>query len=156
MSDDRVANETVLAPCPCCGAEAQFGKIIDAMSADYGAEYAECTECGLTTDLVFAVKEDAKLKLAESWNRRAHPSAQDKADAGRQRVALKQHGGECATDESARDVCEGMYGERTDEVLGLVEALLAIKTLCGGYAEQEKRITKIIDDAIEEHAAWTR
>lgn len=67
------------------------------------------------------------------------------------------HDGEdCKNDSSAASVCEGMYAERTDEVLGLVEALQAIRTLAGGHGEQAKAITKIVDDAIEEHAAWTR
>ena len=46
------------------------------------------------------------------------------------------------------------YAERTDEVLGLVEALDAIRALCAGHDEQSKAITKIADDAIAEHAAW--
>jgi hypothetical protein len=65
------------------------------------------------------------------------------------------HGKECA-DEDARDVCEDVYADRTNEVLGLVEALHAIAGLCAGHSEQSKAITKIIEDSIEEHAAWTR
>lgn len=79
-------------------------------------------------------------------------------ELARARIARRgKHDGEhCATDESAASVCDGMYGERTDEVLGLVEALDAIRALAGGHGEQAKAISKIIDDAIEEHAAWTQ
>lgn len=69
----------------------------------------------------------------------------------------EKHDGEhCATDENAASVCEGMYGDRTNEVLGLVEALLAIRALHGGHTKQSRAVTEIIDAAIEEHAAWTR
>ena len=59
-------------------------------------------------------------------------------------------------DEHKRAVCEGMYIERTDELLGLVEALQAIIGLCGGHDEQSKAITKIAEDAIAEYAWWTQ
>jgi hypothetical protein len=71
-------------------------------------------------------------------------------------AARPRHDNECADDPYARSVCEGMYAERTDELLGLVEALLAIRALVGGHNKQSRAVTKIVDDAIEEHAAWTR
>jgi hypothetical protein len=69
---------------------------------------------------------------------------------------IGQHKGECETDALSRDVCEGMYADRTDEVLGLVEALDAILALCAGHDEQSKAISKICNDAIMEYALWTQ
>lgn len=63
---------------------------------------------------------------------------------------------DCSDDAISQGVCEGLYQDRTDECLGLVEALQAVIGLCGGYDEQMKAITKICQDAITEHAAWTR
>jgi hypothetical protein len=65
-------------------------------------------------------------------------------------VRLKQrkaHDAECQADRSARDVCEGMYVEKCDDVNGLCEALRAVLALAGESAE----IRKIVDDAIAEH-----
>ncbi len=59
-------------------------------------------------------------------------------------------------DELDRSVCEGIYTDRTDELLGLVEALRAIIGLCGGADEHSQQITKIAEDAIREHASWTK
>lgn len=58
-----------------------------------------------------------------------------------------KHKGECATDSVSRDVCEGMYAERTNDVLALCEALRAVYALAG----QNKEIAKIVEDAIREH-----
>lgn len=71
------------------------------------------------------------------------------------RVTWTHDGEYCKDDEDGQSVCEGTYGQRTDEVLGLVEALQAISALCAGYDDQSQAITKIINDAISEHAAWT-
>lgn len=65
-------------------------------------------------------------------------------------VRLKQrkvHNAECQADSSARDVCEGMYAEKCDDVIGLCEALRAVLALAGESAE----VRKIVDDAIAEH-----
>jgi hypothetical protein len=59
----------------------------------------------------------------------------------------KRHGGECLHDRSAQDVCEGMYVEKCDDVIGLCEALRAVLALAGESAE----IRKIVADAIAEH-----
>ena len=51
-------------------------------------------------------------------------------------VLLKQrrhHGGECERDRYARDVCEGMYAEKCDDVIGLCEALRAVLALAGEH-----------------------
>lgn len=105
---------------------------------------------------------EAGLRLAPAERRSGHSKlVYDKEKRTIVTVSTKQpppvrHSGECETDEYARTVCEGMYVKRTDELLGLVEALRAIRALAGGYGEQAKAITKLVDDAIKEHAAWTR
>jgi hypothetical protein len=53
----------------------------------------------------------------------------------------------CATDEMAREVCEGLYWDRTRDNLALCEALRAVYALAG----QDKQIAKIIQDALREH-----
>lgn len=65
-------------------------------------------------------------------------------------VLLKQkqkHSGECRTDRYSRDVCDGMYEEKCDDVIGLCEALRAVLALAGESAE----IRKVVEDAITEH-----
>lgn len=65
-------------------------------------------------------------------------------------VLLKQrrhHGGECERDRYARDVCEGMYAEKCDDVIGLCEALRAVLALAGEDAE----VRRVIEEAIAEH-----
>lgn len=57
------------------------------------------------------------------------------------------HDGECKTNPAARQVCDAMYAEKCDAVLGLVEALYAVKALAG----EDRQIAKIVDDAIAEH-----
>ena len=66
-----------LKPCPFCGSKAVFMMIPNSVSGDdifgnEGGEYIECTRrgCGVSTVLVTAIKEDAKPRLAEMWNRR--------------------------------------------------------------------------------------
>jgi hypothetical protein len=58
-----------------------------------------------------------------------------------------KHVGECATDEIARDVCEGMYRDRLNDNLALCEALRAVYALAG----ENKEIAKLIHDAIRQH-----
>jgi hypothetical protein len=58
-----------------------------------------------------------------------------------------RHVGECATDEIARQVCEGIYKDRCDDNLALCEALRAVYALAG----EDKQIEKIVHDAIAKH-----
>lgn len=51
-----------------------------------------------------------------------------------------QHGGECLTDDVAREVCEALYEEKVDEVLALVEALEGIATLCAGDDQESRKL----------------
>lgn len=60
------------------------------------------------------------------------------------------HQGECATDESARQVCEAMYVEKVDEVLALIEALEAVATLNAGTDPQSIEVRGIALKAIGE------
>ena len=65
-------------------------------------------------------------------------------------VLLRQrrnHGSECEHDRYARDVCEGMYAEKCDDVIGLCEALRAVLALVGEMAE----VRRVIEAAIAEH-----
>jgi hypothetical protein len=140
MPQGREANDTVIVP---------REPTQDMIDAAHNAPREGHPETAVAT-----FREIYKAMLAAAPEQ--PPAAQDKADAARQRVAITRHRGECETNESAREVCEGIYAQRTDEVLGLVEALGAIRTLFGGRSEQAKAVTKIIDDAIKEHAAWTR
>ena len=59
-----------LEPCPCCGGRAVFGRITDLKDAGFGGNFITCHECIITTDLRFSLKEDARPRLAEAWNRR--------------------------------------------------------------------------------------
>lgn len=63
------------------------------------------------------------------------------------RVYRKKHVGDCASDEASRMVCEGIYIDKVDDCLELVEALRAVRTMAGENPE----VVKIIDKAIEEH-----
>lgn len=53
-----------------------------------------------------------------------------------------KHGGECLTDPYTKDVCEGMYAEKVDEVLALVQTLEGIATLSAGYSQESKELRK--------------
>lgn len=57
------------------------------------------------------------------------------------------HDDECATSESARTVCEGMYMERTGNIIQLCAALRAVYAIAGENPE----VRKIVEDAISEH-----
>lgn len=68
-----------LLPCPCCGSKAEF-KVVpytDDVSENEGGHYVECTnsQCGVTTRLVFPLKDDVQHELTEVWNRRVVVSA---------------------------------------------------------------------------------
>ena len=65
--------------------------------------------------------------------------------------APMRHVGECATDLSSRNVCEGMHAEKVDKIMGLQSALLAIRALSGGHSRESTNITIIIDRALEEY-----
>jgi hypothetical protein len=58
-----------------------------------------------------------------------------------------RHVGECATDETARQVCEGIYEDRVMDNLALCEALRAVYSLAG----ESKEIAKLVHDAIAKH-----
>ena len=60
-----------LKPCPCCGADAKWDICTDEESPYWNGEYIECTGCGLTTRVVFSIKEDGKPMIAAAWNRRS-------------------------------------------------------------------------------------
>jgi len=57
--------QSEILPCPCCGGVSNFGNDGD------GGEFIECSKCHLTTNLQYALKEDAKPHLVERWNRRS-------------------------------------------------------------------------------------
>lgn len=65
-----------LLPCPCCAGKASFQAIPiptdeSEMHANAGGEFIECEACGLTTNLMFPIKDDVRRQLAEKWNARA-------------------------------------------------------------------------------------
>lgn len=65
-------------------------------------------------------------------------------------VLLRQrqkHGAECEADRFAKDVCEAMYVEKCDDVIGLCEALRAVLAIAG----QDKNVRAIVEQAISEH-----
>lgn len=65
-------------------------------------------------------------------------------------VLLKQrdhHCGECADDRYARDVCDGMWEEKCDDVIALCEALRAVLALAG----ENKEVRAIVEKAISDH-----
>lgn len=71
------------------------------------------------------------------------------AEEYRQSIHLSKmrHVGDCATDEFARQVCEGMYVERVQDNLALCEALRAVYALVG----ENEAVAKTVHDAIREH-----
>ena len=65
-------------------------------------------------------------------------------------VLLKQrksHSGECEHDTYSRDVCEGMWQEKCDDVIGLCDALRAVLALAG----ENKEVRAIVEKAIADH-----
>jgi hypothetical protein len=76
----------------------------------------------------------------------------DLSDAGQiiNMVLLQQrglHGEKCNSDVYAKDVCEGMYTEKCNDVNGLCEALRAVLALAG----ESEEVRHIIEQAIAEH-----
>lgn len=61
-----------------------------------------------------------------------------------------KHAGVCASDEYARDVCEGMHQDKVDKILGLRAALTDLRTHFGGHSPESKRAREVIDKALEE------
>lgn len=59
----------------------------------------------------------------------------------------KRHSGECEHDTYTRDVCEGMWQEKCDDVIGLCEALRAVLALAG----ENREVRAIVDKAIADH-----
>ena len=59
----------------------------------------------------------------------------------------KRHCGECEHDTYARDVCEGMWQEKCDDVIGLCGALRAVLALTG----ENREVRAIVEKAIDEH-----
>ena len=57
-----------------------------------------------------------------------------------------KHGPDCEADPFFRDVCEGMYDEKCDDVLKLQEALRAVYALAG----EDPAIARIVQEAITE------
>lgn len=59
----------------------------------------------------------------------------------------KHHSGECESDSYARDVCEGMWQEKCDDVIGLCEALRAVLALAG----ENREVRAIVEKALADH-----
>jgi hypothetical protein len=62
-------------------------------------------------------------------------------------VVEMKHEGDCANDEYARTVCEGMYREKCGAVIALCETLRAVLALTG----EDGQIRKIIEDTLAEY-----
>jgi hypothetical protein len=97
----------------------------------------------------------AQAEIAALREDAAQPTASAERDRKlRSQIELHEnvkHFCDCADDKIAQQVCDGMWADRADDVLGLVEALKAVRTLAG----ESEEVRKTIDDAIEEHAKWT-
>lgn len=59
----------------------------------------------------------------------------------------RKHGAECESDRYAKDVCEGTYIEKCDDVIGLCAALRAVLAIAG----EDKNVRAIVEQAISEH-----
>lgn len=70
-----------LKPCPFCGGAPHFGVVEGdpETNSDVGGEFIACRKCGVTTVLVFPLKESAKEKLTWFWNRRDAATAKKSA-----------------------------------------------------------------------------
>jgi hypothetical protein len=70
MADRSDTTESHWLPCPFCGS-ADVRKMSMA-GADEGGFIVECANrmCGVSTPIVFAIKESPDEKLADIWNRR--------------------------------------------------------------------------------------
>jgi hypothetical protein len=57
------------------------------------------------------------------------------------------HDDECTNDQYARSVCEGMWADKCDDVIALVEALRAVYALAG----ESREVKRIVHEAITKH-----
>ena len=62
-------------------------------------------------------------------------------------VFRQPHDAECQNDHYARSVCEGMWADKCDDVIALVEALRAVYSLAGEMPE----VCRIVHEAIAKH-----
>lgn len=60
---------------------------------------------------------------------------------------FKEHGRTCLDDRSAMEVCEGVYADKVDECMGLVETIRAIYALAG----ENPQIKNLVDEALIEY-----
>lgn len=56
------------------------------------------------------------------------------------------HGKECQDDRYSRDVCEGMYADKCDDVIGLSNSLRAVLAIAG----ESKEVREIVESALLE------
>jgi hypothetical protein len=78
MQSDKSGSPKLL-PCPCCGSSAEFKVVDDLPNINHGGQFVECSNvarCGVTTRLIFPLKDDVSRELAEVWNRRDVASAE--------------------------------------------------------------------------------
>ena len=57
------------------------------------------------------------------------------------------HEGECDEDETSRSVCEGLYADKCNDIIGLCAALRAVYAIAG----EDPQVRKIVDKAIDEY-----
>lgn len=62
-------------------------------------------------------------------------------------VQTREHGPTCSADRSALEVCEGVYADKVDECMGLVETIRAIYALAG----ENPQIKNLVDEALIEY-----
>jgi len=124
-----------------------------ASDADTLAHAVAQAACGITRAVAYYWERKPAGRLATSipicwtaWHDQPGAGHIDLSVVPRSAIAQK-HGATCQADSSARDVCEGMYAEKCDDVIGLCEALRAVLALAGESAE----VRKIVADAIAEH-----
>ncbi|MBC9176779.1 Lar family restriction alleviation protein [Pseudoroseomonas ludipueritiae] len=59
-----------LLPCAHCGGRAEFHRCENEEDANFGAVFVECSNCHMSSPLIFPLMDDAEPPLAERWNRR--------------------------------------------------------------------------------------
>lgn len=69
-----------LLPCPCCGGAPKrevipYHQEGDEDDPNAGGNYIACSQCNLSTALVFPLKGPVDRELAERWNQRTDPDA---------------------------------------------------------------------------------
>ncbi len=62
-------------------------------------------------------------------------------------VFRRPHDDECTNDLYARSVCEGMWADKCDDVIALVDALRAVYSLAG----ENRDVKRIVHEAIAKH-----